>query len=385
MLVEIYFFNIYYTCRIFALSNYTGPASSFPKSNPESFCVHISFVAHNLSEVINEEVLRDLFSTVGEVLDVAIRRYYRQRHRQYGYAFVEFSSKEAALAAANMWKEKDHRGILIKCTIGHRVSGENGNRSREKDSSHSLLKHKNNAVGGVSGSHHGAAATPNPVRTLQHPPSQVGHPVQMANHSQNPFSAGNVPNSTTIAPSAGSHYPSQPSVQSTIENVPSSGNFVSNNNQHAIINNSSGNYLPRETQNAHAVHSFSNNPSATYVLNPTSSPTTLLPVSNSGSYVPVVYGYPQHIPQQHSLPHQTVFVANPSPYVLHANNHPLLAHPSPASTVANTVMSTFQPAQVQYVMVPPNQQPFPNGQLQLESKQQQDASQYPAHSMYSRG
>lgn len=79
-------------------------------------------MTHNLHKVINEEYLRQMFVSMNEdVYDVAIRRYYRQRHRQYGYAFVDFLSKDTAVNISHQWKERDHDGITIKCTLGHRV------------------------------------------------------------------------------------------------------------------------------------------------------------------------------------------------------------------------------------------------------------------------
>lgn len=84
--------------------------------------MHVSFVTHNLHKVINEEYLRQMFVSMNEdVYDVAIRRYYRQRHRQYGYAFVDFLSKDTAVGISQNWKERDHDGVTIKCTLGHRV------------------------------------------------------------------------------------------------------------------------------------------------------------------------------------------------------------------------------------------------------------------------
>lgn len=126
--------------RIFALANYTGPASSFPNNKPESFCVHVSFVTHNLHKLIDEEYLREVFNSFGDVFDVAIRRYYRQRQRQYGYAFVDFLSKQSAITAAESWQEKDHDGVCIKCTLGHRVTGNDD--SPPKNSVERVDKHK---------------------------------------------------------------------------------------------------------------------------------------------------------------------------------------------------------------------------------------------------
>lgn len=127
--------------RIFALGNYTGPASSFPNNKPESFCVHVSFVTHNLHKLIDEEYLREVFNSFGDVFDVAIRRYYRQRQRQYGYAFVDFLSKQSAITAAESWQEKDHDGVCIKCTLGHRVTAGNDDTS-PKNSVERVDKHK---------------------------------------------------------------------------------------------------------------------------------------------------------------------------------------------------------------------------------------------------
>lgn len=368
--------------RIFALGKYTGPALSFPNFKPESYCVHVSFATHNLHKVINEEVLRTLFNTIGEVVDIAIRRYYRQRHRQYGYAFVEFFLRQSAEAAAEMWKEKEHDGVCIKCTIGHRVSGESANQSTANHSSNSKLKQNQGKE--ISCGHQSAAATvdeANPV-LIKRPLSQVGYPVQMTGHSQHSLPAYYISYST-IPLANDSHFHSQPAVQATFGDATSNGHFVTNN-QHAVIGNNS-NFHPQGTQHTLAM------PPA-FVSNPTSSP-NLLAVgssSSSSSYVPVMYSYPPHLPHHHqfhpqqplSLPHQPVYVTNAQSPALQGNYQPVLVPPmSHPQADAQGMMSACHPTQIQYVMVSPNQQPF-DGQSQAESKQQHFSQPYPVSSMY---
>jgi hypothetical protein len=88
-------------------------------SNP-TFTVHVRFVTHNPNLVVDEAFLRDMFVPFGEIVDISIRRYYRQIRRQYGYAFVEYRVKEDATRAACELEQFESGGVKIYSTISHR-------------------------------------------------------------------------------------------------------------------------------------------------------------------------------------------------------------------------------------------------------------------------
>jgi RNA recognition motif-containing protein len=87
--------------------------------------VHVKFVSTVKSKkrnaVITEELLTQIFTIFGEVVDCAIKEsaFDKVNNYQYGYAFVHFAEINGALTAAGVYSNShlDHIGMSIKCTL----------------------------------------------------------------------------------------------------------------------------------------------------------------------------------------------------------------------------------------------------------------------------
>jgi hypothetical protein len=99
-----------------------GHNNSFNNNNS----VHVKFLASKgknkkKKAVVTEELLTQIFTIFGEVVDCAIKEsaFDKVNNYQYGYAFVHFAEINGALTAAGVYSNSllDHIGISIKCTL----------------------------------------------------------------------------------------------------------------------------------------------------------------------------------------------------------------------------------------------------------------------------
>ena len=88
--------------------------------------VHVKFLAtkgknKKKKAVVTEELLTQIFTIFGEVVDCAIKEsaFDKVNNYQYGYAFVHFAEINCALTAAGVYSNShlDHIGMNIKCTL----------------------------------------------------------------------------------------------------------------------------------------------------------------------------------------------------------------------------------------------------------------------------
>lgn len=107
-------------CRVRLAAEPPSAAVDRKDMSGPSFTVHVRFVTHNPVLVVDEEFLYNLFQPFGEIVDISIRRYYRQIRRQYGYAFVEYKMKEDAKTASGHFEHFESGGVKLFSTISHR-------------------------------------------------------------------------------------------------------------------------------------------------------------------------------------------------------------------------------------------------------------------------
>ena len=67
----------------------------------------------NLSYNVNDDSLKDLFAKVGTVVSAMVITD-KMSGRSKGFGFVEMSTDEEALAAIQMWNEKELDGRVVK-------------------------------------------------------------------------------------------------------------------------------------------------------------------------------------------------------------------------------------------------------------------------------
>jgi RNA recognition motif-containing protein len=191
-------------------------------TNP-TFTVHVRFVTHNLSLVVDEEFLRDKFVMFGDIVDISIRRYYRQVRRQYGYAFVEYRVKEDATRAASELEQFESGGVKIYSSISHRSA-----RSWGSDDDH--VHFSRDAKSLIEGAVHPSMIAPtlgdgvlhSHVPQLLPPPlppiPPVSHSIATSNSDSQPFYS--YPGHNNITPTMTVVYP-----QGYSYTVPSSSYF----------------------------------------------------------------------------------------------------------------------------------------------------------------
>lgn len=148
-----------------------------------AFTVHVRFVTHNPSIIVDEEFLYGLFAQYGEILDISIRRYYRQVRRQYGYAFVEYKVKADATRASSVFQQFESGGVRLYSTISHR-SVKSWSPDGQTDEDRSSHMHSNSAAPQSSNyaykSQSSAIANTSAVGQVTPLPITLGHPNHIA-------------------------------------------------------------------------------------------------------------------------------------------------------------------------------------------------------------
>eukprot|EP00981_Chlorochromonas_danica_P008203 scaffold2062_cov181-Ochromonas_danica.AAC.7 len=106
--------------------------------------VHVSFISKQISMVITEKVLREIFSPFGRIADVAIKKHTSvpKQHRQSGYGFVYFYEADSAYRALHALKHSTVRDITLDCSISHKSEHMIKQQMRYRPDNHySMLPH----------------------------------------------------------------------------------------------------------------------------------------------------------------------------------------------------------------------------------------------------
>eukprot|EP01040_Poterioochromonas_malhamensis_P009996 gene9996-10862_t len=85
--------------------------------------IHVSFICkRGRGFVVNEQVLRDIFTPFGQIADVAIKKHSRnpKQQRQTGYGFIYFVNAEDACRAVIALKNTTLHDITFDCNISHK-------------------------------------------------------------------------------------------------------------------------------------------------------------------------------------------------------------------------------------------------------------------------
>lgn len=267
------------THSVFTLSS--PPQTNVLHKPDEYYSVHVNFVTHDPKKIVHEEYLHKLFSEFGGIVDIAIRRYFRQHRRQYGYAFVDYYERSSANNAAAKLANVNIEGIRIQATVGHRsvdAVHDSGNMSansstttrdsidqqdhfkgsfedshfnqasetrspvgieqvhsqRRYDKSSASIMPPNNIIlqtpptfignAAKNESHHGhSGLTIFPPVPIFYPPPQLMQPVNMVNHQENPHHSQSYHSQ--------SYYPQPPHTPFSNQTPAATGNKMISNNQ----------------------------------------------------------------------------------------------------------------------------------------------------------
>lgn len=86
-----------------------------------SIQLHVSFICHDTNLTVNEELLGDIFSAFGKVLDCVVKQYtvISEANKQCGYGFVFYEDMAAVNIAITSTKDILLRNIQFDCTLSH--------------------------------------------------------------------------------------------------------------------------------------------------------------------------------------------------------------------------------------------------------------------------
>jgi hypothetical protein len=117
----------------------------FPSTDDPSqylWGTYLSFARKTKEHLVACGPFQEVWPQHGSIVDVAIRRYFRQQRRQYGYAFVDFYDREAAIRAAEQYAHQNIDGIRLQSTLGYRSMDHSSGPSAESKATDSHANHR---------------------------------------------------------------------------------------------------------------------------------------------------------------------------------------------------------------------------------------------------